>query len=817
MTDKKDNPAALAKAHGGSDDVLADASDTTEKTDFGQVLPTCSDKSNLPDAVKKLDIKAAEFLDTMFADINPATEVVCVSKGFETDDGMGFWNLSDEDPVFAKWKPEKQRVAWYACCSSVNGEKNAKGNAVLRKTANVVKYHFMMLDDIGSSDNSKATPPPVAPTAKIETSKENFQWFYALIPGDDFKRFEALLEFCHEQGHGDGGAGGCYRICRIPGSTNIKKGRDNFKSVVTYWEPDRVWTLDELAVALGCTDLDLRAAKQTGKRVKQSATTSLDIDSIDPLYVWLNENGHIIKDDGGDFVEVRCPNYDEHTAGSETGGYSPLGRGDNEFAQTRGWKCLHEHCRDWHFKDFNKAMAELGAPRVSGFDPLPWLQHRYTYIVVGSKIADLVQRLLGGVWLYDYEDWGKMHKGRIMVPGREQPIEMKTAFLEHKRTKKVTTTQYWPVKADEDMAIVVQSNQELVNTYVPPNHPHTTKEPDVFLDHIDFLLADDTERDLFLDWLAYKVQNPHRRSYAVIMIAEDGFGVGRSWLRAMMQKVLQGKVQTATLPQLIGKGTSAEKNYNDWAAECQLLVVEEAKDNITKEDFYNGYETFKQRVDTRVSPVRVNPKYGRTRDDWMFFNALIFSNHSDALAIPANDRRICVLTNPSVMADAAYYDRLEGGLNDKEAQKIYWYLMERDISNYDHVYPIDTEGKRRMTDQNVIPSEAIKNHILDICTGDIFTKKMLKSRVITAAAALDYDGILKSPGPVIRPLWGKMGKLRNEKNGARYLIEGDHVEVRAMRNIKKWKDMDANRARDEFTAELLKNDKTGGKGLKHLK
>jgi|GEM_PF-3416624 hypothetical protein len=69
----------------------------------------------------------------------------------------------------------------------------------------------------------------------------------------------------------------------------------------------------------------------------------------------------------------------------------------------------------------------------------------------------------------------------------------------------------------------------------------------------------------------------------------------------------------------------------------------------------------------------------------MFFNALIFSNHSDALAIPDNDRRICVLTNPSVMADADYYERLEASLTDAEARKIYWYLMERDLSQFDHV------------------------------------------------------------------------------------------------------------------------------------
>ncbi|MBC8337079.1 MAG: hypothetical protein H8E39_00165 [Alphaproteobacteria bacterium] len=246
-------------------------------------------------------------------------------------------------------------------------------------------------------------------------------------------------------------------------------------------------------------------------------------------------------------------------------------------------------------------------------------------------------------------------------------------------------------------------------------------------------------------------------------------------------------------------------------------MVEEAKDNMSKDDFYHGFESFKKNVDTRVTPVRVNPKYGRTRDDFMFFNALIFSNHSDALAIPSNDRRCCVLTNPSVMAGVEYYDRLEGGLSADEAARVYWYLMERDISGYDHVYPPMTKGKMLMTEQNILPSVEIKNHIVEHCEGQIFTKKMLKSKVITAAHALDYDSIAASPGGIIRTLWGKMGSLRDDPRGARYYIGGSQIEVRAISEKPKWEKHDFDRNKTLFEEELLKNDITGGKGLKLMK
>jgi hypothetical protein len=775
--------------------------------------------NKISDDFKCVDINAKQFLDVMFADIDPHKEVVCVSKGFKTEDGMGFWNVADDNNVFTRWKPEKQRVAWYVCVSSCDGEKNVKGTAILRKTSNVVRYHFLMLDDIGT----KATPPPVEPTAKIETSTDNFQYDYALIPGEDFKRYEALIEYCHEQGWGDGGAGGCYRICRIPGSANIKPGRDNFKSRVTEWNPDKVWTLDDLAIALGCENLDERATRAKGNKRQLSSgtitTLSATVEVPDPLYTWLADNGHIVTDDGAsDFIDILCPWREEHSSGSDTAGYSPLGRGEGDWVQARGFRCLHEHCKGRGFRDFMKEMGESGAPRVSGVDPLPWLQHRYTYIGKGARVADLHQRPKGGEWIWDLEDWAKMNKGRVIVPGRDTPVEIKTAFLEHKNTTKTINTKYCPVRADEDVTVFTIEDQELVNTYVPPNHPETDEPPLMFQEHMDYLMPDDFERELFVDWLASKVQEPASRSYAMVLVAEDAFGIGRSWIKNMLSRTLQGKVNTASLGQLVGKGTSAENNYNDWKAECQFVVVEEAKDEVSREVFYQGYEKFKQLIDTRVGEgERINPKYGRTRTENIYFNALIFSNHADALAIPENDRRVCVITTAKKQQTPEYYDRLADALTNGEAKRLYWFLMRRDLSNFDMFRPPMTPGKSAMIEQNRSPSNEINEYIMENCEGDIFTKKMFKSHVVKAAIALDYDNIVHKPGATIRNLWGKLGKLREKRHGARYSVDKDNTEIRAIRNIEKWKQIDANRDRDAIEAEYLKNDKSGGRGLKVVK
>ena len=36
------------------------------------------------------------------------------------------------------------------------------------------------------------------------------------------------------------------------------------------------------------------------------------------------------------------------------------------------------------------------------------------------------------------------------------------------------------------------------------------------------------ESETFLDWLAFKVQNPCKRIYAAVLVAENAFGIGQS-------------------------------------------------------------------------------------------------------------------------------------------------------------------------------------------------------------------------------------------------------------------------------------------------
>ena len=312
-----------------------------------------------------MPVKANEFLDTIFDNLED-DEYVCVSRAIPKTGGSGnfFKNFLLSARQWRKWSPDKQAQAWYFCVSTVSGEINDKGTMVGRGRQHLRRYHCLVLDDIGT----KGTPPPVEPSWKMETSQGNHQWGYFLDPGDDWGRYEALLDHCHQQGWGDAGAGGAYRLMRVPGSANLKPGRQAFRSVVSGWRSD-VWSLDEIAEDLKC-DFSKIEVKDNVITLKTGGAVAMD--GIDPMLDWLTDNGHVVRDNGGEWVDIVCPWADTHTTGENTAGYSPLGRGTGRYVQTRAFKCLHEHCLRRLIPEFCAWAVARGAPSVKGYDPSPW-------------------------------------------------------------------------------------------------------------------------------------------------------------------------------------------------------------------------------------------------------------------------------------------------------------------------------------------------------------------------------------------------------------------------------------------------------------
>ena len=215
--------------------------------------------------------------------------------------------------------------------------------------------------------------------------------------------------------------------------------------------------------------------------------------------------------------------------------------------------------------------------------------------------------------------------------------------------------------------------------------------------------------------------------------------------------------------------------------------------------------------------MRVNQKYAKTRNDFLWFNALIFSNHSDAMVLPDDDRRCCVLENPTERRSEEYYDRLHKSLGRGEPMKLYNFLKKRDVSSFGHVYPPMTEAKRRMLEESKSPAEEIQEGVLDAFEDDIVTRDMVIKKTRMIALQLSHASVAEKPGGVGRHIWLSLGNLRGVKNGARYLIDGVQTEVRAVRKKGSWKIVDSNRDVDAILKSLAVNNDSNVVVLKSMK
>lgn len=756
-------------------------------------------------------IGVSDFLDGIFGDLE--SETVCVGK---LGAGGGFRQMRPDEAAFSAWARRGRGGAWYFCCSAVTGarrswDKTREGvelgddeSYLARRKELATAAFCCVMDDIGSKVSAAEADLPEASWV-LETSPGNFQWGYILDPAcDDWDLFDGFMALAAEEGCTDAGSRDRVHMFRLPGSENTKAGMEGFRARLEAWRPARRWSMGELLALFGFEEEECRAAgraahERRGKSALGAVLAGSEEGVADPVLDWLVAEGLVIEDDGRDFVQVVCPWSDLHSDPADrAAGYSPLGRGGDRHAAYRNFRCLHTHGQQHRSRDFLEWVVERGGPWAAVHDPLPWLQRRYVYVEQGYRIVDLERRGAGARdWVLAVREFGGLIGGKMMTPGRDRPVLISTAFLEDRETVKAANVVYRPGEA----ALFSEAGTLFVNAYVPPVHAEVgSAAPAAFLSHMEFLLPDAFERSLFLDWLAFKAQNPGRRSYGVVMVAE-GYGTGRSWVADLLTRTFSG-VQTISLGQLVGTSRSAQ--YNSWQKNTQLVVIEEARDSeTTVREYYQSYETLKQVVDVRVTEGTVNDKFGALSVERQYYNVLVFTNHRDALAIPEDDRRLVVLSNPALRRGSDYYRDLWGVLDEGEPARLWHWLQSRDVAGFDSVYPPMTQAKGRMSELSVAPLDRLALSVLRSMEGDLTTWRQFLHLV--RQRALEEDEEMPDGG---ERLLRRLYKRHTDFTDLNVRIDkGQRRErVRAVRHKGRW----SKKSTSEVREEVLRNGNYAG-------
>ncbi|MBQ60534.1 MAG: hypothetical protein CMQ19_00515 [Gammaproteobacteria bacterium] len=589
---------------------------------------------------------------------------------------------------------------------------------VLRHKKSLFKaLHVLVLDDIGTKIPVADVPDDMPPTYIIESSKGNYQYGYVLAdPITDIDHATALCQAASLAGLTDGGGVMATKIVRLPAGVNGKAGaKQSFPVKLVHadgelWEPDKL--IERMRCSIDGTPItwsgilsgESPMAKKYHTRSSVHAQTAAGV--IDPLLEWFYEEDMVLGDGGGDWVDIECPWSASHSTGNNTAGYAPIGRGD--MANVRGFKCFHEHCKGRNIVDLihwtlsNSDFLHLGV-EVGNLNA-----NDYAF----DPAQDMVWNIPDGrAW--KLSGFRNMHNQPLWVysRGKDKPdkITAANAWLLSPHRTVVAGAYHSPGSPP----LFEKDGKLWVNPYRPPNWSSgkpNMKHVQPFLDFLKYLVPDDDERAYFIQWLSAKAQNPRFRGTGVIMQTQT-FGTGRGTLARMVDQIWKGTTIGIEFDTLV-----RSEGFNGWESSA-IVIVGEAKESNALRDTkgaYKAYETLKQRVDTSVVKGMINEKFQPEKYVDICSSFLMFTNHLNAVAVPSEDRRLTVLTNPLKAGTASFfigiYNWMEAGLfpkvlaeHDQWAWHVWHWLREQPVDLAMLSRPWRTDAKEVMTQVSQSP------------------------------------------------------------------------------------------------------------------
>lgn len=225
-----------------------------------------------------------------------------------------------------------------------------------RRTETFAAGRALMVDDV-------CTKVPLSkveilrPSAIVETSPGNFQWWYFLEePEEDGPRFDSMIRAFIKQNllGADPGMSGITRVGRIPGFVNGKPAYDGWRVELrelngkrfSFEELQRAWTLT-------------LAGRVERKEKLQTAEATERNRMFAQVYKWLRDRRMLKKDepDMSGWTEMTCPWVGNHTRGVDTGAAIREPAPENDYYGA--FRCHHGHCADLGWAELTDWVNEV--------------------------------------------------------------------------------------------------------------------------------------------------------------------------------------------------------------------------------------------------------------------------------------------------------------------------------------------------------------------------------------------------------------------------------------------------------------------------
>lgn len=612
-------------------------------------------------------------------------------------------------PAFLPSHKRKAGEAWYINTGSFIFDRfpDAKPSASAAYCEYVL---FMMLDDIGT----KSKAPPLPPTWIIETSENSFQWGYAFSEQPSKAEFTAAITAIAAAGYTDPGATNAVRNCRLPGSINLKPGRNNFEARLVEFHPDREYTLDAICKALEVTPGPVDGQGLPSVQIRDTGS--------DSVLRWLSDNGLVLSHVNQEgWCGVVCPNHAEHTDGQIEGRYSPV---------NRAFCCYHGHCEHLDSNAFLAWVAEQGGPKVAPGFREELIAERMATVAETLKPNDMfrdtaaeviaevdrkeVGRLDKAGWYERFayvvsdDTYFDLHARREMsraafnavfrhVPCKSvhtgRKVEASVCYDENRQAMGARVLEGVTYAAGESV-LVSREGDVYGNRWIDARPDLSGVAPgniDVWLAHAERLVPDPDEREHIFNVMAYKLQNPKVKiNHAVLHGGDEGCGKDSLWAPFLW---------AVCGPSLRNRGLVDGKSINSrwgYALESEVMILNELKEPEASERRALA-NSLKPIIAAPPDMLPIERKGLHPYDMANRLFVLAFTNHSVPITLETQDRRwFCIWSSSPRMTEAegkALWDWYKAGGMARVAR----WLRDRDVSAFNpKATPMWTEYKARL-------------------------------------------------------------------------------------------------------------------------
>ena len=625
-------------------------------------------------------------------------------------------------PAFLPSQRIKKGDAWYGNTGSYIVDRFVDGK-VSASSANCEFVLVMMLDDVGDPDKTSKLPT-LDPTWIMETSEGSYQWGYAFSEQPSKGDYTAAIKAIAEAGYCDKGATNAVRNFRLPGSVNLKPGRNEWAAVLTEFHPEREYTLDEICVALGVTPDASDTATNTPIRIKDNGG--------DDVLAWLNDNGMVLTPVNGEgWMGVTCPNSAEHTDGNNEGRYKPL---------DRSYCCLHSHCIDFDSQTFLNWVADNGGPRhrhgLRGELLAQKMEIALTKITPNEMYRDTAAELIAEIerkelariekseWYerfayiqddesyFDLQDRREVSRQTFNALFRHvscksihtgRKVEASICFDENRQSMGAKALVGITYAAGEE--VLVSRDGDLYGNRWRDARPSavgsSTDDISMWLDHCRALVPEQAELDHIFNVMAFKVQHPEIKvNHAILHAGDEGSGKDTFW--APFIWAICGD-------HLRNRGIMDNNSVNSqwgYQLESEVLIINELKepDAATRRQLANQLKPI------IAAPPEMLPINRKGLHPYMMANRLFvlaFSNDPVPISLATQDRRWFCVWSTAPRMESTQAKKIWDWYRSGGFASIAHFLRSRDVSKFNpSAPPMFTEFKANLIEHGMSMAES---------------------------------------------------------------------------------------------------------------